>query len=144
MFVEGSVVAAAGMALMEVEALPEETARHFECDPTTGQMLWFPGPPMHVARAPPPRHRLEYLHFLAKKYGPELDLKPASDAKISNASGIKMLNEGTTGEAALDETDANVKTQHAAAEEYMSASERITQIFVRLNQHSLELREPLD
>ncbi|KAJ7778189.1 hypothetical protein B0H16DRAFT_880062 [Mycena metata] len=127
MFVEGSVVAAAGMALMEVEALPEETTRHFECDATTGQMLWFPGPPMDVARPPPPRHRLQYLHFLAKKYGPELELN-TSEAKISSANGINL----TTNDDAK-ETVANATVQQAAGEEYISASERLREICVRLN-----------
>ncbi|KAI5117803.1 hypothetical protein M0805_004563 [Coniferiporia weirii] len=66
-----SVVAAAGgasvLANSFVEKLPPETARHFDRDPETNEVLWFPGPPNDVARAVPPRHSLEYLHFLAMK-----------------------------------------------------------------------------
>ncbi|KAJ7474229.1 hypothetical protein FB451DRAFT_1398217 [Mycena latifolia] len=45
--VDRSVVSAAGMAVTTVEKLAPETKRHFERDPTTGEVLWFPGPPMH-------------------------------------------------------------------------------------------------
>ncbi|KAJ6515483.1 hypothetical protein C8R45DRAFT_956656 [Mycena sanguinolenta] len=70
--VDRSVVTAGGVAVSAVEKLGPEMTRHFERDPATGEMLWFPGPPLHVARVPPPRHRLEYLHFLAAKYRPEI------------------------------------------------------------------------
>ncbi|KAJ7150058.1 hypothetical protein C8R43DRAFT_496618 [Mycena crocata] len=70
-----SVVSAAGAAVAAVEKLRPETARYFDRDPTTGEVLWFPAPPMHVARTPSPRHRLEYLDFLAQKYNSE-DINP--------------------------------------------------------------------
>ncbi|KAJ7715224.1 hypothetical protein B0H14DRAFT_3633665 [Mycena olivaceomarginata] len=52
--VDRSVVTAGGVAVSAVDKLGPETTRHFERDPTTGEVLWFPGPPLHVARAPPP------------------------------------------------------------------------------------------
>ncbi|KAJ7185714.1 hypothetical protein C8R46DRAFT_1061513 [Mycena filopes] len=109
MFPSSQVVNAAGAALLAVEPLPQETTRHFACDAATGEMLWFPGaPPMHVARAAPPlRHRLEYLHFLAKKYTPEL----AVDAVDEKA-----------------DMTADAKPQQ---QKYISASERVTEILDR-------------
>ncbi|KAK7062069.1 hypothetical protein R3P38DRAFT_3251433 [Favolaschia claudopus] len=89
--VDRSVVSAGGVAVTSMEKLGPETTRHFERDPTTGEMLWFPGPPMHMARPPPPRHRLEYLNFLANKYKPELapaKPEPSSDSpKPANING---------------------------------------------------------
>ncbi|KAJ7185725.1 hypothetical protein C8R46DRAFT_1061541, partial [Mycena filopes] len=85
---------------------PRFAARHFACDAATEEMLWFPGaPPMHVARAAPPlRHRLEYLHFLAKKYAPELAVDEKADMT------------------------ADAKPQQ---QEYISASEKVTEILNR-------------
>ncbi|KAF7355663.1 hypothetical protein MSAN_01484100 [Mycena sanguinolenta] len=57
--VDRSVVTAGGVAVSAVEKLGPEITRHFERDPATGEMLWFPGPPLHVARVPPPRHRVK-------------------------------------------------------------------------------------
>ncbi|THH06660.1 hypothetical protein EW145_g3937 [Phellinidium pouzarii] len=66
-----TVVAAAGGASVLVNAfvekLPAETARHFDRDPETNEVLWFSGPPNDIARTAPPRHSLDYLHFLAMK-----------------------------------------------------------------------------
>ena len=42
-------------------------AKHFDRSPDTNELLWFAAPPMNVARTPPPRHSLAYLHFLATK-----------------------------------------------------------------------------
>ncbi|KAJ7159464.1 hypothetical protein C8R46DRAFT_1286644 [Mycena filopes] len=77
-----SVVSAAGQALSGVPSkLGDDVVRHFERDPATGEVLWFPALPMHsVARVPPPQHRLEYLAFLAKKYRPELEPPPPPTA----------------------------------------------------------------
>lgn len=49
------------------EKIPPDTAKHFDRDPETNELLWFSGPPMSVARAPGPQYSLTYLHFLAKK-----------------------------------------------------------------------------
>jgi hypothetical protein len=134
--VDRSVVAAAGVAVSSVEKLGPEisaflfcglwlsligvrVARHFERDPTTGEVLWFPGPPMHVARAPPPRHRLEYLHFLAKKYRPDLEVvttKPEPEviekANVNgngNGNGNGLVN-GERGDDSMGSDDARAQS----------------------------------
>lgn len=43
------------------------TAKYFDRDPETNEVLWFAAPPMNVARPPAPKHSLAYLHFLAMK-----------------------------------------------------------------------------
>lgn len=43
------------------------TAKHFDRDPDTNEMLWFSGPPLNIPRAPSAKHSLAYLHFLAMK-----------------------------------------------------------------------------
>lgn len=50
-----------------MEKLPLETAKHFDRDPETNEVLWFSGPPVDIARAQPLRHSLDYLHYLARK-----------------------------------------------------------------------------
>ncbi|TFY80726.1 hypothetical protein EWM64_g3282 [Hericium alpestre] len=50
-----------------IEKLPAETAKHFDRDPETNEVLWFASPPMDVAHAPAPRYSLSYLHWLATK-----------------------------------------------------------------------------
>ncbi|KAJ7871259.1 hypothetical protein B0H13DRAFT_2061176 [Mycena leptocephala] len=117
--VDRSVVAAAGVAVSSVEKLGPEITRHFERDPTTGEVLWFPGPPMHVARAPPPRHRLEYLHFLAKKYRPDLEVvatKPEPEvtekANVNgngNGNGNGLVN-GERGDDSMGSDDARAQS----------------------------------
>ncbi|KZS91702.1 hypothetical protein SISNIDRAFT_413701 [Sistotremastrum niveocremeum HHB9708] len=65
------VTAAGGVASLQgtasIQKLPAETAKHFDRDPDTNEVLWFSGPPLDIPHAPPPRHSLKYLHFLAKK-----------------------------------------------------------------------------
>ena len=43
------------------------TAKHFDWDPETNEVLWFLAPPVDVAYPPTPKHSLKYLHFLAMK-----------------------------------------------------------------------------
>ncbi|KAM5534374.1 hypothetical protein V8D89_011967 [Ganoderma adspersum] len=67
-----SIVAAAGglSALgssATMEELPSETARHFDRDPETNEVLWFAGPPVDIVHTPPPWHSLKYLAHLARK-----------------------------------------------------------------------------
>ncbi|KAG5651101.1 hypothetical protein H0H81_009857 [Sphagnurus paluster] len=67
-----SVVAAAGglHALghgAHIDKLPAETAKHFERDPETNEVLWFPAPPVDMARPAKPKYSLAYLEFLATK-----------------------------------------------------------------------------
>ncbi|KAJ7150047.1 hypothetical protein C8R43DRAFT_496437 [Mycena crocata] len=104
-----SVVSAAGVAISAVEKLGPETSRHFDCDPTTGEVLWFPAPPMHVARTPSPRHRLEYLHFLAQKYRPE-----ASEEMLGTQAVMNVYTK--------DHSDVSVDRKKV---EHVSASETI-------------------
>ncbi|KAG8856813.1 hypothetical protein FRB96_006317 [Tulasnella sp. 330] len=66
-------VAAGGRSMLGaepmIEMLPEETARRFDRDPRTNEILWFTGPP--IERVNPeafnPRYSMAYLAFLAKK-----------------------------------------------------------------------------
>ncbi|KAA1468335.1 hypothetical protein DENSPDRAFT_863516 [Dentipellis sp. KUC8613] len=63
-----SIVAAAGvLGGAAIEKLPPETAKHFDRDPESNEVLWFAAPPVDVARVPKPRYSLEYLHWLARK-----------------------------------------------------------------------------
>lgn len=67
---ERSIVTAAGTNLgsnIVTEKLPSETAKHFDRDPETNEVLWFAAPPVDMVHSPAPRHSLAYLHFLAKK-----------------------------------------------------------------------------
>ncbi|EJF58495.1 hypothetical protein DICSQDRAFT_90751 [Dichomitus squalens LYAD-421 SS1] len=65
------VAAAGGLAVLgsnaAIEELPPETARHFDRDPETNEVLWFAAPPVDIVHAPPPRHSLKYLAHLARK-----------------------------------------------------------------------------
>ncbi|KAI0662365.1 hypothetical protein C8Q70DRAFT_957817 [Cubamyces menziesii] len=66
-----SILAAAGGAAAlnnaTVEELPPETARLFDRDPETNEVLWFAAPPVDIVHTPPPQHSLKYLAYLAKK-----------------------------------------------------------------------------
>ncbi|KAJ7625199.1 hypothetical protein B0H17DRAFT_1111441 [Mycena rosella] len=144
--VDRSVVSAAGVAVTAIEKLPSETKRHFERDPTTGEVLWFPGPPMHVARAPPPRHRLEYLHFLARKYHPQPELEPkpvpmnghpnggtgAANGGIGAGEDDPMAGDGSVvaeKDVEMGGSEPPTKRRKLAVEErYVSASERIREV----------------
>lgn len=44
-----------------------DTAKYFDRDPETNEVLWFAAPPVDIAHPPGPRYSLEYLHFLARK-----------------------------------------------------------------------------
>ncbi|KAF9221270.1 hypothetical protein BS17DRAFT_271837 [Gyrodon lividus] len=50
-----------------VEKLLPETTKFFDRSPDTNELLWFAAPPLNIARTPPAKHSLAYLHFLAKK-----------------------------------------------------------------------------
>ena len=43
------------------------TAKHFDRDPETNEVLWFSAPPVNVAHLPTSKHSLKYLHFLSMK-----------------------------------------------------------------------------
>ncbi|KAF8972536.1 RSC complex protein [Flammula alnicola] len=73
-----SVVAAAGgLAAIggpaQVEKLSPETAKLFDRDPDTNEVLWFAAPPSNLPHAKGPRHSLAYLQFLAAKRKRESD-----------------------------------------------------------------------
>lgn len=42
-------------------------AKHFDRDPETNEVLWFPAPPVDTPRKVGPKYSLTYLHFLAAK-----------------------------------------------------------------------------
>ncbi|KAJ7074234.1 hypothetical protein C8F01DRAFT_1099728 [Mycena amicta] len=123
-----SVVSAGGVAVTGIERLPPETARHFERDPTTGEVLWFPGPPLHLARAPGPRHTLQYLEFLANRYNPKL---PTPET-LSNGNG----SVGASEEDATDDVKMEPPPKRQKVETYLSASELIRQAFAAENENA--------
>jgi chromatin structure-remodeling complex subunit RSC1/2 len=45
------------------------SAKHFDRDPETNEVIWFSAPPTNDARPSGPQHSLAYLHFLATKRG---------------------------------------------------------------------------
>ncbi|KAJ2912411.1 hypothetical protein MD484_g8004, partial [Candolleomyces efflorescens] len=51
----------------QVIKLPSETAKHFDRDPETNQVLWFASAPVDMAKPRKPKHSLEYLNFVANK-----------------------------------------------------------------------------
>ena len=60
-----------------------QSARHFDRDPETNEVLWFAAPPLNVARKPAPRHSLQYLHWLAtKRKAIEKDRNEGDDMKV--------------------------------------------------------------
>ncbi|KAI0932780.1 hypothetical protein AcV5_004095 [Taiwanofungus camphoratus] len=66
-----TIITAAGGANLNnnfmTEKLPAETAKYFDRDPETNEVLWFSAPPVDIAHTPAPRHSLTYLHYLANK-----------------------------------------------------------------------------
>ncbi|KAI6137126.1 hypothetical protein F5141DRAFT_995662 [Pisolithus sp. B1] len=71
-----------------VDKLPPETTKHFDRSPETNEVLWFGAPPLNVARPPPVKHSLTYLHFLARKRK-EMD-KSESNAGVADAADEAM------------------------------------------------------
>ncbi|KLO08183.1 hypothetical protein SCHPADRAFT_1001127 [Schizopora paradoxa] len=84
------ITAAGGMAALgngaHVEKLPPETARYFDRDPDTNEVLWFSGPPVDIAKPATPHYSLEYLHFLAMKK--KAEMLGASDSMDEDSSGV--------------------------------------------------------
>ncbi|KAF9042166.1 hypothetical protein BJ165DRAFT_1415950 [Panaeolus papilionaceus] len=66
----------------QVEKLPPETAKLFDRDPETNQVLWFAAPPMNVPRPRGAQYCLTYLHFLAEK-------RKRQEAPDSNPNSVK-------------------------------------------------------
>lgn len=71
------------------------TARHFDRDPDTNEMLWFSAPPLNFPRAPSAKHSLAYLHFLTmkRKQQEEAHEREGSTAIHSDdqSAGLDML-----------------------------------------------------
>ncbi|KAI0085714.1 hypothetical protein BDY19DRAFT_896215 [Irpex rosettiformis] len=70
--VDRSIVTASGGASalggqIVVDRLSTETARHFDRDPETNEVLWFPAPPIDIPRPKGPKYNLTYLAYLARK-----------------------------------------------------------------------------
>ncbi|KAF9644688.1 hypothetical protein BDM02DRAFT_3121491 [Thelephora ganbajun] len=77
-----------------LEKLPPETAKHFDRDPQTNEVLWFASPPVDVA--PPvqkPRHSFAYLNHLAKKRKLEREKDEDEDAREGEDSGMNLDTE---------------------------------------------------
>lgn len=60
-------------------------AKHFDRDPDTNEVLWFPAAPVDVAHAPKPRYSLAYLHFLA--------MQRKEDATVSGTDSMDIDDE---------------------------------------------------
>lgn len=70
------------------------TAKHFDRDPQTNEVLWFASPPVDVA--PPvqkPRHSFAYLHHLAKKRKLELEKEKEKDTREGESSTMDVDTE---------------------------------------------------
>ncbi|KIM39045.1 hypothetical protein M413DRAFT_447404 [Hebeloma cylindrosporum] len=52
---------------IDTERLPADTAKLFDRDPETHEVLWFASPPLNMPRTKGPRHSLAYMQFLAAK-----------------------------------------------------------------------------
>lgn len=65
------------------------TAKHFDRDPETNQVLWFAAAPIDVARPRPPRHSLEYLNFIAKKRKREME-EAAAGPRAQDGNGMDV------------------------------------------------------
>lgn len=81
-------------------------AKHFDRDPETNEVLWFPAPPVDAPRKSAPQYSLAYLHFLARKRkrevgdgdedGMELDeeeVSEVSDVKRARWEGLPSVTE---------------------------------------------------
>lgn len=69
------------------------TAKHFDRDPETNQVLWFAAAPVDMARPRVPKHSLEYLNFIAKKRKREIEGKNGSgnnDMDVDGADGSSL------------------------------------------------------
>ncbi|KAG6910616.1 hypothetical protein DXG01_009125 [Tephrocybe rancida] len=67
--------------------LTPSTAKYFDRDPATNEVLWFPAPPVDIARPTKPKYSMAYLHFLAMKR--KRDAGPDSDDGDMASSNTK-------------------------------------------------------
>lgn len=68
------------------------TAKLFDRDPETDELLWFPGQPVNAPPVPQPRYSLTYLHFLAKKRKQEMEGR-GEQAKKAKTTVLPTVNE---------------------------------------------------
>lgn len=77
------------------------TAKHFDRDPETNEVLWFASPPLNVAHAPAPKYSLAYLHFLAMKRKAEREGGGTSKRqKVQVSSSVTEISKKVFAEAA--------------------------------------------
>jgi chromatin structure-remodeling complex subunit RSC1/2 len=68
------------------------SAKHFDRDPETNEVLWFAAPPLNIARKPAPSYSLEYLHWLAtKRRGVDVEEEGAKRARMTATETVEEL-----------------------------------------------------
>ncbi|KAI0697178.1 hypothetical protein BC835DRAFT_1270780 [Cytidiella melzeri] len=93
--VDRSIITASGGAAklgghIVFERLPSETARHFDRNPETNEVLWFSAPPMDIPRPEELEYSLTYLAYLAKKRkGKDISSSMDVDADVEAGVGSK-------------------------------------------------------
>ena len=69
------------------------SAKHFDRDPQTNEVLWFASPPVDVAPSvQKPRHSFAYLNHLAKRR--KLELEKEKNTGDSEDAGMDVDREG--------------------------------------------------
>jgi chromatin structure-remodeling complex subunit RSC1/2 len=96
-------------------------AKHFDRDPETNEVLWFPAPPVDAPRKATPKYSLAYLHFLAARRkretvgdededededGMDVDGEALAPVKRARWEGLPSVTE--TLRAAIKQTAAGV------------------------------------
>ncbi|KAF7437439.1 hypothetical protein PC9H_004278 [Pleurotus ostreatus] len=87
---------------VQSEELPPETARYFDRDPETNEVLWFAAPPLDIAIPPAPKHSMEYLHFLAKRKKALADENSATPSKAKRTKTVPPTVTETMREVYMD------------------------------------------
>ena len=80
------------------------SAKHFDRDPQTNEVLWFASPPVDVAPSvQKPRHSFAYLHHLAKKRKLELEKEKEKekDTGEGEEAGMDVDREGPSDGASV-------------------------------------------
>ena len=95
-------------------ASPSQSARHFDRDPETNEVLWFAAPPLNIARKPAPRYSLQYLHWLAAK-------RKAIENDTNEDEGMRM------GEGESEERVKRTRT----------ATERVDRLLMEVSQDGI-------
>jgi len=86
-----SVLTISGALALNIptEKLPRETAKHFDRDPETNEVLWFPAPPVDIARPTKAKYSLAYLHFLATKRKRDSAEPDSEDMNVDVSDNVK-------------------------------------------------------